>query len=157
MITYTTNGNKLADQIAGKLRQAAYQGLMHSARDCRQEMIRLTSGTVSTNILTALHHPFGRKAPARKGLRGGQRGTMARLPINRQTGDLQSSLFDAFSRNGQNEMMWDLGFSIPYASFVLAPGGTRYMVARGFWNELAKTMKPIFKQNVSDAYQAFFP
>ena len=98
----------------------------------KRNAIVLTSGTTTTEQLAAMGHPFGR-LPTNRGGRGAIRGSLPRLPINDQTGQLQASLFvlpDARFRG----VGYKIGFSSPHA-VVLTPGGTPNMVARSFWPE----------------------
>jgi len=105
-------------------------------RGQKEEALKLTSGTVSTKRLSQMGHPFGRMTTGNK-RKGRMRGTLARLPINRQTGRLQQSL-RVFHRYEGGNVVWRLQFMAPHGKFVLARGGTRKMVARGFWTALRK-------------------
>lgn len=104
--------------------------VMHAdmVQDMAKEAETLTSG-----------HPFSRRrARSRGGIRKALASAgIAKLPINRQTGRLQRSL--RVMRDGEG---WRIQFVAPHAKFVLAPGGTRKMVARGFWPEMRKRFKP---------------
>jgi hypothetical protein len=61
------------------------------------------------------------------------RGKISPLPINRQTGLMQSSLVTT-GPSGANQT-YRVGFVAPYAKYVLSPYGTRKMVARGFYSK----------------------
>jgi len=115
--------------------------VMHAdmVQDMAKEAETLTSGTTSTAQLREMGHPFSRRrARSRGGIRKALASAgIAKLPINRQTGRLQRSL--RVMRDGEG---WRIQFVAPHAKFVLAPGGTRKMVARGFWPEMRKRFKP---------------
>lgn len=104
----------------------------------RADAVTLTSGSVSTEALAQMGHPFGRSA-ARTGRPGRMRGSLPRLPINLQTGELQRSL-RLFRRFDSRGLTYSLQFTSPHA-VVLSPGGTSRMVARGFWAEMHKRHK----------------
>ena len=121
-----------------------------------------TSGTLSAKDLSRLGHPYARRAGGAgsrgavrnassysgRGLKGwqttggrwaqtvkpqiGRAGAISGLPINRNTGRLQRSLFLTGPVGKKHE--YRVGFTAPYAGFVLAPGGTSKMVARGFYS-----------------------
>lgn len=98
------------------------------------DMQWLTSGRVSTATLRRLGHPFSRRRA--RGFKGGVKGRVAsigvpKLPINRQTGQLQRSLRMTSVPGGIQS--YRLEFLAPHAKYVLAQRGTRKMVARGFW------------------------
>ena len=105
-------------------------------RGQKEEALKLTSGTVSSKRLAQMGHPFGRVATGNR-RKGRMRGSLPRLPINRQSGALQQSL-RVFHRAEGGDMVWRLQFMAPHAKFVLAVGGTRKMVARGFYAALRK-------------------
>ncbi len=101
----------------------------------RQEAVKLTFGTVSLEEQKRLDHPYARRHGTPK---------LPRLPIHRHTGRLQRSL-RVFKRIlsgglaiGVGSQTWTLQFTAPYSKFVLAPGGTKKMLARGFWTEMRK-------------------
>ena len=95
-----------------------------------------TAGTVSSDMLAKLGHPFGRGATSAHRQAGGraQRGSprgrarIPLLPINRQTGRLH----DTLHLQKLGERQWSVRTTAPHAKFVLSPVGTRYMVPRGF-------------------------
>lgn len=129
---------------------------IHSMRDAHRELIaggkrdyaQYTSGRVSTRQLRQMGHPFGRQAGG--GIRGvgngvttralgkhaqhkGNRvrkGVLAPLPINVQSGEMRRSFFQ--TQPSGADLRVDMGFASPHAQYVLAPRGTRRMVARGF-------------------------
>lgn len=86
----------------------------------RQHAIRLTSGTVSSERLRKLGHPYARRHG---------RARLPLLPIHKQTGQLQRSL--RVFRRAKYE--WRLQFTAAHSKHVLRPGGTEKMLARGFW------------------------
>lgn len=114
--------------------QTAMQELVEKLK---AEAIKLTSGTVSTAQLRALDHPFAR--------RHGQ-ALIPKLPINLQTRRLQRSL-RVMPRTVRGDPIWQVQFTAPYSQFVLRPGGTRKMVARGFWS----AMRRYYRDNVKRA------
>lgn len=99
----------------------------------------MTSGRVSTATLRKLGHPFSRAKGRR--FKGGVKARVAslgvpKLPINRQTGRLQRSL--RMTKVAGGIQSYRLEFMTPHAKYVLAQGGTKKMVARGFWTEARK-------------------
>lgn len=152
MLTYTVNSKKFADEIYRRLRLAAYEGISDTAIRMKKEMIASTSGGISTLQLRRMDHPFARRHKWGKN----NPIPVPLTPINAQTGALRQSYYDYFSRVGGMQFMWTFGFAIPYAGYVLAPGGTRYMVDRRYWDSLAKVMKPIFLINVKAALKYYF-
>ena len=111
-----------------------------SAKEARA----LISGNTPQSQLTAEGHPFGR-GPARGNRRGPQRGTAPRLPINYQSGDLWRHLAVPVHRYG-----FTLGFPNTPSAWVLAPGGTRAQVARGFAYALFTRVQPKLRQSARD-------
>jgi len=99
-----------------------------------EEMKQLVQGTVTTEELTKLGHPFGRRQGGRK------RGRIPNLPINKQSGDLLRSFVLPVQRTA-NVISYLAQFTIPYAKYVLNPSGTRKMVGRGYWRECIKRYK----------------
>lgn len=105
-------------------------------------------GSVKTKTLVQMGHPFGRlrsgnRNTGGRGIQGNTRrfagsgiagqvtkkGVLRPLPINRQSGKLHALI----QLRGPSAPFhqYNLFTTAPYASFVLAPEGTRYMVARG--------------------------
>lgn len=104
-----------------------------------------TSGPISSKQLAAMGHPFGRGAgriTAKGKLRVTARGSAPLLPINKQSGELKRS-WRLFRRNTASGQMFQLQPTSPHA-IVLRPGGTKKMVARGFWTMMKTEFK---KQN----------
>lgn len=89
----------------------------------REEAVRLTSGTAHIATIDRTH-PFSRRRPF---------GGVPRLPIQTRTGRLVRAW--RVMRRGNAKLLTNLS---PEGKFVLAPGGTRLMRARGFWTELRK-------------------
>ncbi len=118
---------------AAKVRKSLTGAMQSLVNDQKKEALRLTSGAVSSETLAKMGHPYGRRRGG-AGRRGKQRGSLARLPINRQSGGLQKSL-RVFRRKSAQGVTWRLQFTSPSAA-VLTPGGTAKMVARGFWRAL---------------------
>ncbi len=116
-----------------------------------QDAQELTSGTVSTATLRALGHPFSRRLARSRG--GASKAISAsgisRLPINQQTGRLKRSarIIPETTAHGQS---FRFQFTAPHAKFVLAPGGTRRMVARGFWPEMRRRWRPKNRKLIYD-------
>jgi len=135
MATFTSAKALAAHQQnrAAKAKRSLLIGSAEVAAEMKQEAIRLTSGGVSSEQLRREGHPFGRSFTGTRR----QRGTRARLPINAQTHRLQRSL-RVFRRLTTQGVSWQLQFTAPYAQYILAPGGTKTMVARGFWAAIRK-------------------
>ena len=100
----------------------------------QEDHFEFTDGGTSTKTLRKMGHPYGRTA-------GGQRGNLNKkvgkakvnpLPINKQTGRLRSSFYR--SDIGGKDKVTRMGFRVPYARFVLRPGGTRKMIDRKFYS-----------------------
>lgn len=89
----------------------------------REEAVALTSGTAHIAAIDRTH-PFSRRRPF---------GGVPRLPIQTRTGRLVRAW--RVMRRGNAKLLVNLS---PEGKFVLAPGGTRLMRARGFWTELRK-------------------
>lgn len=127
------------------------------ANDCYQEAHRITGGRLSTRMLRAMGHPYGRRSgsfsdiKSRKTVLGRQRttkGTRMRLPglpINRQSGRLQQAIKlnrrTGTGKVSQVYILQVLGNIAPYAKYVLSLGGTTRMVPRPFWTHLQKYWK----------------
>lgn len=114
----------------------------------------LTAGSITTAELRAAGHPFARRKLSRRGFLRERVGRGQRLvsrhsfgqsfpllPINRQSGKLQRSLSVRVNRATATEQ--DIAFhaTAPYAKYILAPGGTRLMVARGFRQEMNRRFR----------------
>ena len=104
-------------------------------RDMESDAKELVSGKVSKSTLRRLGHPFGKTAGGRK------RGKLPLLPINVQTGRLKRSLERRKISSHSSDRVYDIGFDAPYAKYVLAIGGTKRMVSRGYWREVKKRWK----------------
>lgn len=89
----------------------------------KAEAVELTSGTALIPIIDRTH-PFSRRKPF---------GGVPRLPIQTRTGRLVRAW--RVMRRGNAKLLQNLS---PEGKFVLAPGGTGKMRARGFWTELRK-------------------
>jgi hypothetical protein len=135
-----------AEKVRRSLAIAA-QGMVN---DMKQEALRLTSGTVSSDTLRAMGHPYARRRTQGR-RRGGQRGSLPRLPINVQTGTLRKSL-RVFKRTSHRGISWQLQFTSPHA-IVLSPGGTSTMVARGFWAAMKQHYNQKAKRRMLQAYR----
>ena len=84
---------------------------------------RLLSGTMSKRELRK-RRPYSRRHPDY---------SVHRLPIHAHTKRLKNSKRMIPTRDG-----FRLSFTAPYSKYVLRPGGTGRMRARGFWTELKK-------------------
>lgn len=98
--------------------------------------VDLTSGTYSTQELRRMGHPYSRRHP--------NPAAAPRLPINRQTGQLQDALRVVLQFAGETVKIW-LKVNHPHA-VVLSEKGTSKMVARGFWKELHKQTRGILRK-----------
>jgi hypothetical protein len=105
-----------------------------------EDHFEFTAGGTSTKDLRRMGHPYGRTAATSKN-KTGQRGNLNKkmgkakvnpLPINKQTGRLRSSFYR--SDIGGKDKVTRMGFRVPYARFVLRPGGTRKMIDRKFYS-----------------------
>ena len=142
MATFTDARKLAAHQRARARRlQYGYTSIDAASREAaeiaREEAERLTSGPRRTaRDLRRAGHPFRRnrlRAIGRRG--GGGLSLMAAwplLPIGRQSGRLRRS-FRIFRRG---DGVWRMQNIAPHSPAVLAPGGTKNMVRRGFWEEL---------------------
>jgi hypothetical protein len=142
------------------------------AKKMHQEMVRkaaihvqaeLLSGTTSTRELTNAGHPFARKKLSRRGyrrtrdgfakgarmsekMRLGAGASFPLLPINKQTGRLAKSARIRAVTPPPGGQSWQLGYTAPYAPFILGPRGTRKMVGRGFQRAKKKIDTRLNKQ-----------
>jgi hypothetical protein len=135
---------------AEKVRRSLAIAGQSMVNDMKQEALRLTSGTVSSETLAAMGHPYARRRTTTR-RRGGQRGSLPRLPIHRQSGELQKSL-RVFKRMNARGITWQLQFTSPHA-VVLNPGGTSKMVARGFWAAMKQHYNQKAKRRMLQAYR----
>jgi hypothetical protein len=113
-----------------------------------QDVIELTGGTVTTETLRKLGHPFGRGVSygAGNAPRGASKAKLAKfgfkknipaLPINQQTGKLRRSF-----RKRKRGNAWEVvSGGVEYAKFILSHDGTAIMVTRGLRQEVAKRAK----------------
>lgn len=115
----------------------------------------LTKGGTKQSVLTAAGHPF-RKSRLRgiaSKIGGKGRSLMASfplLPINFQTGRLYRS-WRVFARRTGDTVAYRLQNMAKHGKFVLRPGGTKYMVDRGFWAELQRRVIPKARKLSRDA------
>lgn len=140
-----------------------------------------TSGRISEKRLRSAGHPFARNkfragftrqalqadGPRKNRYRQSSKGAspaaiFPKLPINRQTGKLQQAINSAKIRETQNERRYFVGFRdsvAPYWKYVLARGGTRHMVPRGYVQEHNKRAKQLSLRSVNafrkDSYQLY--
>lgn len=95
----------------------------------RKDAHALVSGTVPHEVIQR-QHPFSRRRP----------GGMRRLPINVNKDRLRRSLRKV-SRTVGGARVKDIFFTARHARFVLARGGTRTMVARGYMAEMNRRIR----------------
>ncbi|NBW13065.1 MAG: hypothetical protein EBR82_34100 [Caulobacteraceae bacterium] len=123
----------------------------------REYVVRL-SGTTTTRELTNAGHPFARKRVSKRGyaryrnpnVKGrrltekvsgrnvGAAASFPLLPINAQSRRLMRSLRARAATAPPSGQSYELGFTTPYAEFILAKDGTSKMVARGYQQEIKK-------------------
>jgi hypothetical protein len=103
--------------------------------------IEMTSGNVSTAELRRQGHPHSRRRPQ----------NVPRLPINRQTGGLQSAIRIVRRASGEVEQLY-LRVDHPHA-IVLRKGGTSNMQDRGFIEEYQRRTQGILKKYVLKAFR----
>lgn len=120
----------------------------------REYVVRL-SGTTSTRELANAGHPFARKRVSRRGyaryrnpnvkgrrisekLNMGAAASFPLLPINAQSRRLMRSLRARTATPPPGGQSWELGFTTPYAKFILSMNGTSKMVSRGYQQEIKK-------------------
>ena len=105
----------------------------------RNDAHELTSGGVSSKELRRLGHPFGYGPTGMK--RGtnikGSRSKIRNLPINRQTGRLQSGF--RLTRESGGVQSFGIRNNAPYAKYILSPYGTTRMVGRGYSGIVGET------------------
>lgn len=134
------------DTLTQQLMRRIAEGLKAEAI---KPAIALTSGTISAAQMAEAGHPFARRSRDRTGrlkrgrtaeIRAVRRaiGRLPRLPINRQSGELQKSL-KVTVRSGGGVWRLYLDTNSPHA-IVLSPQGTKTMVPRGFVEELQRRM-----------------
>lgn len=107
-----------------------------------QVAIQQTSGPISSAELRRRGHPFGRgrgRIDAKGRMRIGSKGAAPKLPINVQSGELRRS-WQITRRPSATGQVFQLQPTSPHA-IVLSPGGTRNMVARGFWTMMRAQFK----------------
>ncbi len=125
------------------------------------EMRRLTSGGLSLAELRRRGHPYGRgRGRVTKGKRGARvrvtaRGSAPLLPINRQSGGLQSRAFRQIVSRTLTRQVIDAGYRAG-ANWVLLPGGTKKMVDRRFWKAIAEFAKRAQRRLLDDVWKYEF-
>jgi hypothetical protein len=97
----------------------------------------MTSGTISTRQLREMGHPFSRRRP---------QPSVAKLPINRQSGELSNAIRLVRRVRANGEEIF-LSVNSPHA-VVLGKRGTQRMVPRGFVEAFASRTRGILKTNV---------
>lgn len=123
-----------------------------------KEATALVLGGITTEELTAMGHPFARRKLSRRGfsrtrnpnVKGrrlsekvagrnvGAAISIPLLPINAQNGRLRKSLRMRSVPPPPGGQIWELGYTTPYAKYVLGRNGTSLMVARGFLQQMEK-------------------
>lgn len=91
-----------------------------------RQAIKLTSGTLTTEMLEAMGHPYSRRR---------RNPAVPVLPINKQTGRLQRSFRFMPTRH---KTTFHLQATAPYAHEILSVSGTSLMVPRDFQKELIR-------------------
>lgn len=151
MARFTNPMDLLRHQTGLMRRVEAKAKAMHRAHVRKVATVvvaELLSGSTTTAQLRRMGHPFGRRTSKRgyqrfadkktrvsvktTGRNAGAGVGIAKLPINRQTGDLVRSLRMRAVPGASAAQSLELGFIAPYAKFVLAKKGTRRMVPRGY-------------------------
>lgn len=139
-----TSSRKLAESQARRFARVQRSLLIEHAQlaaEMKDIAYDLTSGGISSATLRRLGHPFGRgRGRVSKGTaRVTVRGSAPRLPINVQSGQLRRS-WRLIRRRTGSVQVFQLQPTSPHA-IVLRPGGTRKMVARGFWTRMRAEFK----------------
>lgn len=136
-----------------------HKKLVHTVAD---RMVDMASGRISTKELARRGHPFGRKkgritmtvksaATANQRFRAHKTRPVVPtplMPINRQSGELIRSL-RIIPEHGGAQQSYRVQFTSPHA-VVLSPGGTKNMVARGYWPAVKRVQK---SENAKTVYQ----
>jgi hypothetical protein len=134
-----TSRDFAVDVVTRRLMLKIANGLKEEAIKPAKE---LTSGSISTKQLAAADHPFARRNRTDSGrLRRSNNpnvraarasvGRFPKLPINKQTGELQKAIKMQVRQAGEGVWRLTLTANSPHA-VVLSPQGTRTMVPRGY-------------------------
>lgn len=126
-LTHTSSTAAYLKSFHGAVQKGLDQGAAEVAG-----VLSLLEGTVTTKQLRRMNHPYGRLPSAKP------RGVLPALPINKQSGGLIESMEIRRVRLAEGGYAREIGFTAPYAQYVLAPEGTKYMIARGFWEAAAR-------------------
>lgn len=123
------------------------------AGDLGRDMQDMVSGSVKTKELRRRGHPFGRRkgrislklyrnTGRKQTWRAGPKSRVPTplLPINLQSGRLRRS-FRIIPQTGIGVQSFRLQFTARHSKFVLAQGGTKKMVARGYWSAVRVAWK----------------
>lgn len=118
------------------------------------------SGPIKTKELRRRGHPFGRRrgrislklyqnTGRKQTFRAGPKSRVPTplLPINYQTGKLRRS-FRIIPQMGMGVQSFRLQFTARHSKFVLAQGGTKKVVARGYWSAVRTEWKSRNKKMV---------
>lgn len=130
------------------------------AQDMLREAVETTSGGTPQKTLDALGNPFGRrggrKTYGKRGhrLRFTAKGAAPLLPINVQTGRLVRGWRIMPRTSGSGNVTYTLQNMSPEGKFVLAVGGTKTMVARGFWPHMRRAYQGRTKARMQRARTA---
>lgn len=158
MFSAHSNINDFIKDIRDRLVSSIEIGLEVTGDHAKDELQALTSGSISSTALRQAGYPFARRHASKKRLRRPKAFSAYPLtPINFQTGNLQRSYFGHYTEQGPDTWTWEIGFSAPYAFFVLNPDGTKYMVPRKFWEAAEKAVKPLFQLNMVNSINIHFP
>jgi hypothetical protein len=143
MIRATTNYTSNTAAFLKRLHRRTERAADAGAAVVQGEMLKLTSGTEPMAQMRALGHPFARRVGRKR------RGSLPLLPINTPGGFQLSLRIDRLpATDGQGR---NIGFRDLRATWVLAPGGTRNTVDRGFWQALHAQAQPPVRSAVISA------
>jgi hypothetical protein len=138
---YADYQRKRAQSVQDAMNAMQKEGVARLVEDLEVVAFQLTSGTFDTKELAELGHPYSRRPFAK--LTGKQQtlrqfiGSINLLPINYQTGLLQSQNKLYTKRIGNGTQIWYKN-DAPYAGYILSEMGTRTMQPRGFLKEMRK-------------------
>jgi len=140
----TTNVRRVSRPVdLDKLTKPKFNQAVRAAeKEMGEIAIELTSGTISTEELRRLDHPFSRRRPNAR---------IPKLPINKQTGALQDALRIVRQVKGNSVQLF-LRVNHPHA-IVLNKDGTSRMVPRGFIEAFAKRTRGILQNAVRRAFR----
>lgn len=126
--------------------RTSHEGIADKVGEAADQL--LSGGVSSESLRKVYNYPFARAQRKRKK----KAALLPKLPINTQTGELRRS------RRKIRENYDELGqtFRIQFTSthaIVLSPTGTRFMIPRGFWEELVRRAETIQTAELADTAQ----